>query len=63
MKMLNKVCIITGASRGIGKEMAIGFAREGADVVVAARTDVQKDERLPAIILAAEALRTVLFYL
>ncbi len=60
MKMLNKVCIITGASRGIGKEMAIGFAREGADVVVAARTDVQKDERLPGTIhTTAEQVRAL----
>lgn len=30
----NKVCIVTGSSRGIGKEIAILFASEGADVVV-----------------------------
>ena len=60
MKLLNKVCIISGSSRGIGKEMAIGFAREGADVVVAARTEEQKDERLPGTIYTtAEQVRAL----
>ena len=33
-----KVAIITGASRGIGKAVAIKFAREGARIVIAARS-------------------------
>ena len=33
-----KVAIVTGSSRGIGKAIALGFAREGARVVVCART-------------------------
>ncbi|GAB3354663.1 glucose 1-dehydrogenase [Arachidicoccus ginsenosidivorans] len=33
-KLENKVAIITGSSKGIGAAIAIGFAREGAKVVV-----------------------------
>ena len=30
----DKVCIITGSTRGIGKEIALLFASEGAEVIV-----------------------------
>jgi 3-hydroxybutyrate dehydrogenase len=35
MQMQNKVAIITGSASGIGKEMAIEFANQGAKVVIA----------------------------
>lgn len=35
----DKVCIITGASRGIGKSIAIKFAQEGAKLVINYRSD------------------------
>jgi NAD(P)-dependent dehydrogenase (short-subunit alcohol dehydrogenase family) len=44
-----KVALVTGASRGIGKETAIELARHGADVVVAART-VEPRKQLPGTI-------------
>jgi len=38
MKLKNKVAIITGASKGIGKGIAIRYSQEGAKVVVASRS-------------------------
>ncbi len=35
MKLENKVCIVTGAASGIGKEIALTYAREGGRVVIA----------------------------
>lgn len=48
--MRGKVAIVTGASRGIGKAVALALAREGAKVVVAARSEVQPHEKLPGTI-------------
>lgn len=34
MRLANKVALVTGSSRGIGREIALGLAREGADIIV-----------------------------
>ncbi len=35
--LLGKVALVTGGSRGLGKQMVLGFANAGADVVIASR--------------------------
>ncbi|MFQ5874749.1 MAG: SDR family NAD(P)-dependent oxidoreductase [Dehalococcoidia bacterium] len=49
-KLDGRVAVITGASRGIGRDMALVFATEGAKVVVSARTEKEGDFRIPGSI-------------
>jgi 3-oxoacyl-[acyl-carrier protein] reductase len=39
MKLKDKVAIITGGSAGIGKGIALGMAKEGANIVITARNE------------------------
>ena len=50
MAVNDRVVIVTGASRGIGKGLAIGLAREGAKVVCAARSVDQSVSDVPGTI-------------
>ena len=53
MKLLaGKTLFISGASRGIGKEIALRAARDGANIVIVAKTAVP-DPRLPGTIYSA----------
>jgi 3-hydroxybutyrate dehydrogenase len=44
-----KRAVVTGASRGIGREIALAFARAGATVVLSARTPESLDEAAAAV--------------
>jgi len=57
LELQDKVGVITGSSRGLGKILAMGFAREGAKVVVAARTEVEKELLPGTIYKTAEAIK------
>lgn len=48
MQLLNKVAVIIGGTSGIGREIALGFVKAGATVVVASRSAkrVQETESL-----------------
>ena len=54
----NKTIFITGATRGIGKAIALKFAEEGANIVIAAKT-VKPHAKLPGTIFdAAEEIES-----
>ena len=42
-----RVAIVTGASRGLGKDIAVALGAHGATVVVAARTHDEGESRIP----------------
>ena len=51
--LANKVAIITGAGRGIGRAIALKYAQEGASVVI---TDLKIDETVEAFVKELEGL-------
>lgn len=53
-KLLNKVAIVTGGDSGIGRAVAIAFAKEGADVVITYLKQDEDAENTKALIYKEE---------
>jgi citronellol/citronellal dehydrogenase len=48
--MANNVAVVTGASRGIGKKLAVDLAKKGYDIVCTARSSSDSPGKLPGTI-------------
>jgi NAD(P)-dependent dehydrogenase (short-subunit alcohol dehydrogenase family) len=48
--MTRKVAVVTGASRGIGKQLAVDLAKDGFDVACLARSSTAQPSKLPGTV-------------
>ena len=59
-KLLDKKCIITGGDSGIGKAVAIAFARQGADVAIIYKENEKEDAEVTAKVIREKYKRQCL---
>jgi len=55
LPLINQICIVTGATRGIGKGIAIGLGEAGATVYITGRTAVSPPSSTPGSATAFDA--------
>ncbi|HHX80487.1 MAG TPA: 3-oxoacyl-[acyl-carrier-protein] reductase [Acholeplasmataceae bacterium] len=60
MNLIDKVAVVTGASNGIGREIAIMLAKQGASVIINYRSSAEKAEEIKAELLSKN-LRAEIF--
>ena len=53
MRLLNRIALVTGAARGIGRGCALELARAGADIAI---NDRQPSENTASLIAEIESL-------
>jgi 3-oxoacyl-[acyl-carrier protein] reductase len=58
--MTGKVAVVTGASRGIGRAIAVDLARSGADVALFGRDKLALEETKAACVAARESTRAAI---
>lgn len=46
--MANKIALVTGGSRGLGKDMALSLAKKGLDVILTYNTNKEEGEKVAA---------------
>lgn len=60
--LIGKVAIITGGDSGIGKAVAIAMAREGADVVISYKDDIEDEDAFDTRDWVTRSGRTALLF-